>query len=243
MSAERHKYFRRVALILVAAVVGLPQGDSAFKPSRLNTVALVGFETSATTQVNPWAIIRNEATREEEIFELGDTVFTTGKLVRISRVGVDIMGPQAKLLRLSLAGQEYAVKDEDLQDLEGNDLFGDSAEVEVRPALVASEFPATFAAAMVAQGALATQGSFHTKTVAGQKQYGVRYEQIPPGSLFDTFGVKPGDFVYAINRREVIRESDIFDIDNYIRENNQRAISLRVVREGRPMVLRTLLNE
>lgn len=242
MSAQRHKFLQRVALILVAAVVGLPQGDHAFNPSKPNSVALVGFETSSTAQVNPWAIVRNETTREEEIFELGDTVFTSGKLVRISRVGVEIMGPDSSLLRLSLSGQELATENADFEELEGNDLFGDSAEVEVRPALVASEFAATFAAAMVAQGNLANQGSFHAESAAGQKRYGVRYERIPPGSLFDTFGVKPGDFVYAINRREVIRESDIFDIDNYIRENDQRAISLRVIRNGRPIILRTLLD-
>lgn len=242
MSAERHRFFRRMSLFLVTAVVGLPQGDSGFQPISYNSVALVGFETSANTQVNPWAIIRNEATKEEEIFELGDSVFSTGKLIRISKGGVEIMGPEASLLRLSLSGQEFATEDEAFKDLEGNDLYGEAANVEAQPAITASAFPNIFSAAMVAQGALANQGSFHSETVAGQKRYGVRYEQIPPGSLFDTFGVKPGDFVYAINRREIVRESDIFDVDNYILENNQRAISLRVVRDGRQIILRTLLS-
>ena len=244
MSSKSGQHWLAASYLLAAFLLGSPEPLLRGLDARLTQarcIVLVGFGTSQSQSDRSWALLKEGPSNKEELFQESDSVFSLGRLKSVTPKGVDILMSDGRVLHLSLNGQGSSVtpydatEDEALENLGATDT---TMWLNPIPSSTADKF---FASGYQNMSSLANRGRRGERIIGKDKKVGVEYDEVPPESLLAKLGVQPGDFIYGINSEQVLYSSDVFELDSYVPSNPSGTISLRVMRNGRTVELKTAL--
>lgn len=224
----------RAVVCLVAASIAAAVPASAQEPAKPLPVTLVGTGVSTSNREPAWALIRNVETGQEEPVQLHEPIFGLGTLAKVAPNEIYITLQQGGTARLQLNGGATSPTPGAAQS------GGRTYEIQEQ------RLPGENAVETISQGLtsledLAGYEKEETRMVDGEETLGLVYDDIPGDSLLATLGVQSNDFIYYINDRNSYNSSEIFDLKNYLTNVPDGEITVRVVRNGKPLVLRTTL--
>jgi general secretion pathway protein C len=189
--------------------------EKSNKPKKKSDLKLRLVGTTVTATLKPIAIIENTATKKQDAFELGETVFDNGTLAEVSidKIGIERDGQIETI--------EVAEGDSGPSDPNSSNIRSDGGnfivpEDEVNAAL--SNLPV-----------LLTQARAVPYFRNGQS-IGMRLYAIKAGSLYEKLGLKNSDIIKEINNSPVTDPSKALKLFEDLK--SQRSIAVGVEREG-----------
>jgi len=220
--------------VKIQPVVALPPSAPALDLH----LKLVG--TSHLTRTKPYAIVENDISRVQELYQLGDRVADAGELIAIKKAEI-VINHNGQLITLKIdeepltsavltpapapyrasrrhrAGKRLAGFSRYIRQIGPNDFEVDRKAVEsnlqnLRPLL--SQIRAS-------------------PNLENGKTDGYQLSEVQPGSLFAEMGLRDGDIVSAVNGQELNDPTQVISMLSSLREQN--SVSVTVQRFGQPV--------
>jgi len=189
--------------------------------------------TSLLSKSKPFAIIEDQATREQNLYRLGETIPNAGPLVKVEKARV-LINHDGKLVALEIPSNGMP----QAQPMQGlrRGFPGRLLRSDVHPAGKNNYVIDRSAVQRNLQnlGQLFTQMRAVPNLAGGQTD-GFRLSEIQSGSLFQQMGLQDGDVVTSINGQPLNDPTQAIALFNTLR--NASNISMEVERGGQPVTL------
>lgn len=198
-----------------------PEEKKAPEPVTNLQLRLVG--TNVGSNSSPFAIIENTSKREQDVFDLKESVFGQAKLVEVLQESVKLdRNGKIEILVLQESDQKSSSSGSGIESLNEDQTDFSVAESELEDAL--ANLPRLLSQARA------------VPYFRNGKSVGMRLFAIRRGSLYEKLGLKNGDIIKEVNENSLTDPAQALKLFEQLK--SERSIQVKVERSGQDTQLR-----